>query len=367
MLHGPATALCAFVLAGCALPPDRPAPAADPGATVAIVAAERGPRGIRLVAIDEHGDRRFELVAPPDVIVRDGNPAVSPDGRWLVFASTRGRTDGGTSLWIAPLSIHATPRRLTSARSIDQHPVWMPDGRAIVFASTRAKGDFDLWRLPLDRGRPGVPEQLTSTSAHEVMPTIAPDGTILYASITTIAPAAGGGGEIESHLEERSPDGTIRPITAGPADSSPALSPEGQTLIFVRPVVHQGAAHTGLWRIDRGAWRSRSTALPATPLVHLPITDETGPVWSRDGRFVFATSVLLGNGGKVVFSSIVHVDLHERTPRARILRERSGAVPRLNPAIRSSRLDAAALDADPEYLPELARIVAAAIASETGR
>src|SRR5690349_7048370 len=118
-----------FVFGGCALaPPPPPPPRAEP---ISIVAAELGPRGIRLVAIDEHGDRRFELIAPPQTMARDANPAVSPDGRWLVFASTRERSKAGegvTSLWIAPVERNALPRRLTDSSSVDQHPVWARDG-----------------------------------------------------------------------------------------------------------------------------------------------------------------------------------------------------------------------------------------------
>lgn len=356
-----APALVVLATGGCALTP-RPPPA-PPVERISIVAAERGPRGIRLVAIDERGDRRFTLIAPVDGITRDANPAISPDGRWLVFASTRDRTTG-TGLWIAPLGKDATPRRLTDPSSVDQHPVWDADGRSIVFASTREGGDFDLWRLPIDAaGNAGTPVQLTDGPGHEVTPTIAPDGTIVYAAVTQQRD----GNEVESHLEERAPDGTTRALTAGPADGSPSLSPDGKTLAFARPAMHRKTPHSELFVIERGAWRSRSDTVPATQLVDLPITDESGPVWSRDGRFLFATSVLRGANGKPVFSSIVHVDLHERVRRVRILEDRAGAIVRLSPAIRSERLDAAALHGDPEYLPELARIMAAAIAEQTQR
>jgi hypothetical protein len=84
-------------------------------------------------------------------------------------------------------------------------------------------------------------------------------------------------------------------------------------------------------------------------------------VWSRDGRFVFATSALRGAAGNVVFSSVIHVDTTETPATARILEDRTGAIERLTPAIACEPLDAAALRADREYLPELARIVARAI------
>ena len=318
-------------------------------APIAIVASEQGPRGIRLVAIDEHGDRRFELITPPQTITQDKNPAVSPDGRWLVFASTRER-DNGTSLWIAPLAAGATPRRLTTEdTAIDAHPVWTPDGRAIVFASTRDGGDYDLWRLAITAGAPGEATQLTSAPGHEITPTVGPDGTLVYAAVAVASEQA------TSRLEQRAPDGAISELTTGPADASPAVSPDGATIVFARPAIHNGQAHSELWRIDRRA------ATRATRLVYLPLTDESGAVWSRDGRFVFATSRLAGAETRTLFTAVIHVDLHESQPRARMLGDRAGPVARLTPAIVAPRLDATALHADPEYLPELARIMAAMI------
>lgn len=314
--------------------------------------------GLRLIALDEHGDRRFELIAPATATTRDTNPAISPDGRWVVFASTRDRA-AGTSLWIAPLGTpEVAPRRLTTHAAIDQHPIWARDGGSIVFASTRDGGDFDLWRLAVVDGTAGAVTQLTRGDGHEVMPTIGPDNTIVYAEITQQQ-----GLDVESHLEERAADGAIRALTSGPADLSPSISPDGTTLIFVRPALHGDQPQAELWKIERTAWRGTGAELPATRVVTLPITDESGPAWSRDGRFVFATSVLRGNRGKPLFSSIIHVDLREQPPVARILVDRAGAAVRLTPAIRGA-LDVSALRSDPEYLPELARIMSKLISEQ---
>jgi Tol biopolymer transport system component len=220
-----------------------------------------------------------------------------------------------------------------------------------VFASTREGGDFDLWRLPIAAGRAaGPPVQLTDSPAHEVTPAVAADGAVVYAAVTPK-----GGRAVESRLEERAPDGTIRALTEGPADAAPAISPDGASIAFARPAVHEGVPHSELWRVPRRGGE-------ATLLVGLPLTDESGPVWSRDGRFVFATSVLRGASGQPLFSSVVHVDLLEVPAKARILRDRAGAIARLTPAVAAARLDATALRGAPEYLPELSRIVASAVA-----
>lgn len=335
----------------------RAVPPPPPDDRIAIVVSERGPNGARLVAIDEQGDRKFAVIAPVSSgVVRDVNPAISPDGAWIVFASTRDRGLGETSLWLAPLGIEAAPVRLTSGAWIDAHPVWTPDGRAIVFASTRDGPDFDLWRQPIAAGRAaGAAAQLTRAPSHEVTPAVAPDGAIYYAAITPLE-----GATVESRLEERAPGGAIRAITDGPGDAAPALSPDGATLIFSRPSLTGGAPHGELWRQARGAGE-------AAVLVALPLTDESGPIWSRDGRFVLATSVLRGADGKPLFSSVICVDLAERPLRARMLRDRAGAVARFTPAVAARRLAASALRAAPEYLPELARIMAAAIADAAAR
>jgi len=348
--------LSGAALAGCAGRPVPDPPAAAPAADrIAIIASERGTEGARLVAIDEHGDRQFELVQPAAGLSRDTNPAVSPDGAWIAFASSRGRPLDQTSLWIAPAGVATEPRRLTDGAGLDAQPVWLPDGSGIVFASTRAHGNFDLWRITVHAGQPGELVQLTHGAGHEVTPAVARDGTIVYAAVTPDEPHR----QIESHLEQRAPDGEIRALTSGPADSSPAVSPDGTKLVFARPVVHAGAADSELWLMDRATGA-------VAPLVDLPLTDESGPVWSRDGRFVFATSVLRGEAGRVVFSSIIHVDRRDAPAVARILEDRVGAIVRLTPAVTATPLDAAALHGDPEYLPELARIMSRAIEQQRG-
>lgn len=344
------TLALASAVAGCGHKPATEQPeAADE--RIAIVAAERGPQGARLVAIDERGDRQFDLLEVPDSISRDSHPALSPDGKWVVFASSRGRAIDETSLWIAPLTRSAVPRRLTADASIESHPVWLPDSSAIVFASTRDGGDFDLVSLAIANGEAvGAPVALTSNAGHEVTPAVARDGTIYYAAVTPLE-----GGRIESRIAARAKDGNVTHVTAGPADTSPALSPDERTLVFARPVQHKTGVDAELWAMPRNG-----APTTATVLVELPLTDESGPVWSPDGRYVFATSLLRGAEGNAVFSSVIVIDTQTRPLTARLLQDRTGAIARLTPAIANTRLDAAALAADPEYLPELARIMAAA-------
>jgi Tol biopolymer transport system component len=278
---------------------------------------------------------------------------VSPDGAWLVFASSRERALDETSLWIAPLRKDAIPVRLTDGIGVESHPVWNRDGKSIVFASTRDGGDFDLYSLSIANGRAsGAPIALTTGAGHEVTPATMRDGTVVYAAISET------GSSVESHLEARAPDGTITHVTEGPADASPALSPDERTLAFARPAQHEAGLDAELWTMPP----ANSDA--AAPLIDLPLTDESGPVWSPDGRYLFATSVLRGAAGNPVFSSVIVIDMRERSRRARMLVDRVGAIPRLTPALTRARLDDKALAANPEYLPELRRIMTGAIAKQ---
>lgn len=326
-------------------------------ARVVLVVSERGPGGARLVSLDEHGDRQFALVARSDEpVVRDTNPALSPDGKWLAFVSSRGR--GGlarTALWLAPVGVEQGARRIAGDGDwIDAQPTWTRDGRAIVFASTRARGNFDLWSYELASG---ALAQLTTDAAHEVTPSCARDGSIYFGAVSLDGVA---------RIARRRRDGTIEPVTDGPADTSPALAPDERTLAFARAVEHASGRDADLFVLALGV-AGEAAAPRGEPqrLVDLPLTDEGGPVWSPDGRYVFATSALRGEAGATLFASVIAIDRRAPHAVARVLEDRAGAIARLTPAVAANAaLDGAALRANPEYVSELSNIVAAAIARQ---
>lgn len=358
----------AYVIAlstGCTACGQQPAPdhpTGEAGApAIHIVATERGPGGGILVAIDETGDRVAALVAAPGAggPIRDTSPAFSPDGKWLVFASSRGRPIDQSSLWAVPVGYDATPTRLTDSSAIDMTPTWTPDGKAIVYASSK-NGTLDLWQLgvALDGPRlraPDPPVQLTSAAGQELSPTIAPDGRIAYASLTTAD------GTSTSVIEVRHPDGRIEALTPGPSDASPRFDPAGKRIAFTRPTVRTSDAgaedsfssiDADLWILDGGE--------PAR-VVDLPFTDESSPVWSIDGRWLLATSLVRKKNNEPLLSSLIDIDLEEDPRVPRMLVDRAGVVTRLSPAVAPVILDATGLHAGPTYsVDEIKRILDAA-------
>ena len=70
-------------------------------------------------------------------------PAISPDGRWIVFSVTEpSYTEGDqvSDLWLVPSDGSAEPRRLTNTKGGESGVDWSPDSRRIAF-SARREGD----------------------------------------------------------------------------------------------------------------------------------------------------------------------------------------------------------------------------------
>jgi Tol biopolymer transport system component len=341
-------------LAGCG--PREPSvfePGGVPGeaeAQAPIIAMQRARRGARLVFLDETGVRRGDLTEITTVPLRDNSPALSPDGRWVVFASSRGREDMlQTSLWIIAAELGAQPRRLTSGSFEDRDPAWLPDGSAVVFSSNRS-GNFELWRLDLRMspyGWPvpaGAPSQLTQGARQALHPAPSPDGArILY----TAADLESGASEL--WVWE---GGASRRLTEGPADSTPAWSPDGKRVAFAAMVERAGKGpDVDLFVMDAdGSKRQR--------LVDEPLAQETHPVWSFDGRYLFATSLYRSvSSGKPVLSSVTFVDLTETPLTLRALHDPMAVESRASPALPRRPLDARALRENRSYEQALAHAV----------
>jgi Tol biopolymer transport system component len=103
----------------------------------------------------------------------DGHPAVSPDGRWLVYVSAR---SGIGKLFLRDLTTGAE-RPLTTGNTVDLYPVWSPDSRAIAYTS----GDNDNHDVSIvSVTEPSAaPRQLTAWKFDDLRPTFSPDGSLI--------------------------------------------------------------------------------------------------------------------------------------------------------------------------------------------
>ncbi len=97
---------------------------------------------------------------------RIASPALSPDGRRVVFAVTTPDLAGNTSatdLWLSTVDGKSI-RQLTTHSAADRNPVWSPDGRWIAFESTRS-GENQIWLLSTSGGEP---RQFTTLSTRRI-------------------------------------------------------------------------------------------------------------------------------------------------------------------------------------------------------
>ncbi|MBL8621974.1 MAG: PD40 domain-containing protein [Myxococcales bacterium] len=330
------SACCALVAAGCARV-ERPVPAPE----LRLAVSEVWNGGTRLVLVDEHGDRWAVLsagrAAAPS---RDEQAAFSPDGRWVAFVSSRGRDLAHTSLWVMPAAVGATAVRVTDGTGDDVDPVWTPAGDAVVFAR-RTEATFALARVTIgargDAVAIGAVEVLADGPVHHVAPSVAATGEIAYQEIDRAG--------ARSRIALRAVDGSVTFLTDGPRDVTPAWAPGGDRLAFARGVERPGGGR------DYDLFVQARDGEPR-PLVDLAGTDESGPRWSADGRWLFATAVIVDDGGAL--PAVVYVDAAAPTPVARMLRDQVGAIARQSPAPMPVALDAAALAAGPAFVDAVA-------------
>ncbi|MDX1531482.1 MAG: winged helix-turn-helix domain-containing protein [Rhodothermales bacterium] len=169
--------------------------------------------------------------APPEAVPftsfpgRERFPVLSPDGSRVAF-TWRG-PDGRTDLYVKQTNT-ADPLRLTSDDAYEAFPVWSPDGSTLAFVREDADGDA-IYAVP---ALGGTARRLLQTTSWTFGWDWAPDGRTLV-----LAERAAPGGSFRLVLfdldtRER------RPLTAPEADHTsdvtPAFSPDGRTVAFVR-------------------------------------------------------------------------------------------------------------------------------------
>ncbi len=143
----------------------------------------------------------------------DRQPAVSPDGEWIVYSSDRG---GNLDIWAVSRKTGET-HRLTDDPKQDWDPQFTPDGKHLLWSSNRS-GHFEIWMANADGS---YPKQISNDGYDAENPTQARDGSIYYSSVN---PAKVGIWQLRL-------DGTSRQLVKGNV-FQPEVSPDGEYVAY---------------------------------------------------------------------------------------------------------------------------------------
>jgi Tol biopolymer transport system component len=252
---------------------------------------EEKPDALFVVSV-ETGEKR-QLTNPRPPALADTSPAVSPDGRSLVFRRTVSWWVG--ELYHQPLGEGMTaagePERRTTAAFNADHPAWLPGGKEILVS---ARGG--LWRVALSGDDP--PARLPFVGEDGVSPSISrprpgKPTRLVYARSF-----------IDDNIWRLDTPAPGAPASSAPAvaisstrsEIHPKFSPDGRRVAFT-------STRSGSWEI----WVADPDGGNAVKLTSMDATSTGGPSWSPDGRWIvfgsdqqgqFDLYVIAASGGK---------------------------------------------------------------------
>ena len=124
----------------------------------------------------EAAEKRPMKVDDLFALKRVADPQISPDGKLVVYQVTSvslAENKSTTSLWLAATDGKTPPKPFTNPNGKkDTHPRWSPDGKQILFSSTRS-GSQQLWVVGIDGGEA---QQVTNISTGADNGIWSPDG-----------------------------------------------------------------------------------------------------------------------------------------------------------------------------------------------
>jgi serine/threonine protein kinase/Tol biopolymer transport system component len=172
-------------------------------------------------------------------------PAVSPDGKLLAYASDRSG-EGGLDIWVQQVD-GGQPLRITKHPADDYEPSFSPDSSKIVFRSERDGGG--LYVVPALGGD----ERLLTRQGH--WPRFSPDGS----RIAYVAPVAGLGSWGPVFVMDAN-GGAPRKVAPQLASASaPLWSPDGKRLLVAAGSFLTTVDSNDWWLIDVSNTQSQAT------------------------------------------------------------------------------------------------------------
>ena len=223
---------------------------------------------------------------------RVGAPAISPDGKWVVFQVTEPSYDEKeqvSDLWLVPADGSAKPRKLTGTKAGESGVSWSPDSRRIAFSAKRDGDEANqIYVLDLTGGEA---QRVTNVSTGAASPRFSPDGKALSFVSHVYPGAADDEANKKLAKEEKDRKFKVRAYDSFPIRAWDRWLDEKQAHLFVQPLDPAGAA---------------KDLLAGTQLVATPGFGGTGggegrdtisAEWSPDGQWLLFGATVARNTG----------------------------------------------------------------------
>ena len=273
----------------------RPAIGAAAEPHYALAFASYAPYNADIFIADADGRNARPLVVHPDL---DYNPALSRDGKWVVFTSTR---SGSADIYRIQVD-GAGLETLTNDPAFDDQGALSPNGQWLAFVSDRS-GHANIWILELATG---ALRNVTQHAAGDFRPSWSPDGQwIAFSSDRDSKRPKFNFVTLQStEIYVMRADGSaLRRITHRNAFAgSPSWSSDGKSIVYYE------ADFTSVDRITN----PRGEARGSTQIVSIDLASNTrrlltpgpgekwSPHWLPDGRVAYVSG---GADGGVEFLS----------------------------------------------------------------
>ncbi|MEM1262843.1 MAG: hypothetical protein AAGH76_10640 [Pseudomonadota bacterium] len=220
-------------------------------------------------------------------IVQDHYPAVSPDGKKIVFASNR----AGPVVQIFALDIESEEvRQLTDSPEENETPIWSPDGKKILFARRvpdEPRTTWDLFEMNADGTNA---RNLTRQPGHDGHARYSPDGTKIILNSSRVTDFRtlteyqldNGGYNYEIFVMDSDGSDVQRLTDYFEWDTYPSISPDGSKLLWRRVLPEGGSGTSGL---NSEIYLSNLDGSNIENLTEHPAFDGY-PAWSPDGSMI---------------------------------------------------------------------------------
>jgi Tol biopolymer transport system component len=213
------------------------------------------------------GGEERKLLDPPISGFGDFEPAVSPDGREVVW--NRCEDGYNCALYLSGFQdgrLTGKPRQITQDRGRKAYPVWTHDGKEILYIGGHRTSEVSIYRM---RSSGGEPRRIEGIGANASCLTLAAKSNRLLYSTLSI--------NYDIQRADLNAADTIpqRFISSTRYEGNASYSPDGKRIAFSS---NRGGVRQ-IWAADSGGGS-------VSPLTSFPDGSAAAPKWSPDGHYI---------------------------------------------------------------------------------